>query len=392
MVFGEKAQDVVVDRFCRGGDEQAPAAPQLGQQFGVIDEVLDLDGGIEGDVGECFVQRARQPEGMGGTIEEVRVAEGNMGCPFSDLLPDVCHHHVYRDDTELSLVHRDHRAVPAQVLAAPAALGKPGDAGRSVRQHQVGVAGELWQTTAVRHLERDPAQADDRLALGHCRSSRRIGPESPAKGNQRGLQLPAQHGAHAQSAQQRLIHGGVEPVDAEVGLRGESFDVGQGLHRDAGGGMHAHIKRHQARILQDFGIELLQRKIEAAHRKALALEPGGRLRQGKRLPPQLIGVNEDDLEEASRSKFCHGSDPSSNCRVARKRLARRNPNRKIIIQISGLPPPPCRAALAPPLLGVGVPWGLGLPQRSHRTRAIRHRARRPPGNKPGCRKRPGARP
>ena len=128
---------------------------------------------------------------------------------------------------------------------------------------------------------------------GHRRSIR---PQSLANGQQRELQLPAQHGAHAQSAQQRLVHGGVEPVDAEVGLRGEPPDVGQGLHRDAGGGMHAHIKSHQVRIFQDVGIELLQRKIEASHRKALALQQGSRLRQGKRLPPQFIGIDEDDLE------------------------------------------------------------------------------------------------
>src|SRR5258708_25510594 len=108
-----------------------------------------------------------------------------MGCPFFHLLLDVFHHHVYRDDAELSLVHRDHGAVPAQVLAAPAALGKPGDTGGSVRQHQVGIPGELWQTTAVRHLERDSAPSDDPLALAHWRSGRRsVGPESLAKGNQ----------------------------------------------------------------------------------------------------------------------------------------------------------------------------------------------------------------
>jgi hypothetical protein len=140
MVFGEKTQNFVVHRFHGRGDEQAPAAAQLGQQFGVIDDVLDFDGGIKRDVGECFVQCLRQPEAMGGAVKKVRVAEGNMGCSFSYLLPDVFHHHVCRDDAELSLVHRDYGAVPAQVLAASAALRKPGYPGRSVRQHQVGVA------------------------------------------------------------------------------------------------------------------------------------------------------------------------------------------------------------------------------------------------------------
>ena len=65
MVLGEKAQDAVVHGLHGGGDEQAPAAPQLGQQFGVIDEVLDLDGGIERDAGKRVVQRPRQPQRHG---------------------------------------------------------------------------------------------------------------------------------------------------------------------------------------------------------------------------------------------------------------------------------------------------------------------------------------
>jgi len=77
-------------------------------------------------------------------------------------------------------------------------------------------------------------------------------------------------------------------------LRRDVANARDSFDRNAGGGMHAYIKSHQARSLQDFGVELLQRKIEAGHRKALALQPRGRLRQGKRLPPQLIGVYEDD--------------------------------------------------------------------------------------------------
>ncbi len=238
---------------------------------------------------------------MGGPVEEVRVAEGNMGRAFSDLLPDVFHHHVYRDDAELSPVHRDHGAVPAQVLAAPAAFGKPRYPGRSVGQHQVGVAGELRQAAAVRHLEHDPAEIDDRLALVDLRSGRRsIGPESLAKGNQRGLKLSAQYSSHAQSAKQRL-------------------------HRDARGGVHAHIYGHDARTLQDFRFDLLQRKIEAGHCKALALEPGNRLRQGERLPPQLIGVDEDDLKWVSYFDFgrcSKGAGPGSRLAPACSRRSR----------------------------------------------------------------------
>ena len=66
---------------------------------------------------------------------------------------------------------------------------KPADAGGAVWQHQVGVAREFGQAAAVRHLERDSAQADDRLALGRLRSTFgcrcSICPQSLAKGHQR---------------------------------------------------------------------------------------------------------------------------------------------------------------------------------------------------------------
>ena len=68
-------QDLVIDRFHRRREEEAPAAPQLGQERGVIDEVLDLDGGVERDVRERVVQRPRQPDAVRRTVEEVRIAE-----------------------------------------------------------------------------------------------------------------------------------------------------------------------------------------------------------------------------------------------------------------------------------------------------------------------------
>ena len=71
--------------------------------------------------------------------------------------------------------------------------------------------------------------------------------------------------------------------------------------------MHAHIKRYQARVLEYFRIELLQREIEAGHREACALEPRRRLGQGERLPPQLVGVDEDDLERVGYFDFGRAS-------------------------------------------------------------------------------------
>ena len=308
MVLGQTMQYVVVHRLHGRGDEQAAAAPQLGQQFGVVDQVLDLDGGVERQLGKRVVQRPRQPQAVGGAVEEVRVAKRNVRRPGPYLLVNVLHHHLDRDDAERPLVHRHHRTVAAQVLAAPAALGKACHPGGAVRQHQVGVAGQRRQAAAVRSLERDPVQADHGFALHdrHRRLAHRraMGPQPPGNGQQRRLHFPAQHAAHAQPTQQRLVHRGVEPVHAKVGMRGEPPDVGQGFHGDAGGGMHADIQRHQAGIPEQVGVELLQRKVEAGHRKTLVLEHGGRLGQGERLAPQFVRVDQHDPEWRRASGRC----------------------------------------------------------------------------------------
>jgi hypothetical protein len=70
--------------------------------------------------------------------------------------------------------------------------------------------------------------------------------------------IAAQHGVHAELAQSRLVHRRVEAVDAEVGIRREPPDVGKGLHRDAGGRVHAYVDGDDARIGENLGIELLQ--------------------------------------------------------------------------------------------------------------------------------------
>jgi hypothetical protein len=89
--------------------------------------------------------------------------------------------------------------------------------------------------------------------------------------------------------------------------------------------MHADINTDQARIREAFRIELLERKVEAAHRKAFALQPGGRLCQGKRLPPQLVGIDENDLEWVRYFDFgrcSNGAGPDSRLAPACSRRSR----------------------------------------------------------------------
>jgi len=81
------------------------------------------------------------------------------------------------------------------------------------------MTGSLWGIGAPLALRAVPPSGSEPsfgrpggglIALPPLGDRRSIRPESLANGHQRELQLPAEHGAHAQSAQQRLVHGSVE--------------------------------------------------------------------------------------------------------------------------------------------------------------------------------------
>jgi hypothetical protein len=67
----------VAQRLGRGNGEEAARPRQLGQVRAVAQQVLDLGGDVEGDVGSLGVEPARHGEGVRGAVEEVQVAEGD---------------------------------------------------------------------------------------------------------------------------------------------------------------------------------------------------------------------------------------------------------------------------------------------------------------------------
>jgi hypothetical protein len=62
--------------------------------------------------------------------------------------------------------------------------------------------------------------------------------------------------------------------------------------------MHAEVDRHQPRMPQNLRLELLEREIEPANFVTCALEQRRWLGQGEGLPPQLVGVDENDRERS----------------------------------------------------------------------------------------------
>ena len=76
---------------------------------------------------------------MGGTIEEVGIAEGDVLGAGRDLARDVLQHDVRLHDEEPAAVDRDDRAVAAEMLAAAAGLGVADDARAATGQLDVRV-------------------------------------------------------------------------------------------------------------------------------------------------------------------------------------------------------------------------------------------------------------
>ena len=139
MALVEDLQDTVVDRFDRAGDEETAGVAQRRQVPGVLEQVLDLDDHVVGELREPPVQLLDDAHGVGGTIEEIRIAEGDVLCAGRHLTRDVLQHDVRLHDEEPAAVDRNDRAMAAEMLAAAAGLGVAGDARAATRQLDVRV-------------------------------------------------------------------------------------------------------------------------------------------------------------------------------------------------------------------------------------------------------------
>ena len=75
MVFIEIAQDPIVHRFDGRGDEQAATLAQHRQQHGVVEQVLNFDGGVERQLRKAHVHGLHHLERVSRPVEKIRVAE-----------------------------------------------------------------------------------------------------------------------------------------------------------------------------------------------------------------------------------------------------------------------------------------------------------------------------
>ena len=245
------------------------------------------------------MQRARELERMGRAVQEIGVAERDVARARRDLSADVGHHDVFGDDAKATLVHRHHWTVAAQVLAAAAAFGESGDPLRAIGQDQLRIARERGQPRAIGRDERHLVAAYQRFPL---RRDGAVRAQALREIEQRRLELAAEHGGGATRAQERLVHGGVEAIHAKMGAGREPAHLGQRLDGDPGRGVHADVERDQTRVIELGRVEPLQREVDAFDVEAGAREPRGRRRQRERLATELVGVDQDDLEEPWRAR------------------------------------------------------------------------------------------
>ena len=85
---------------------------------------------------ERFIQTGIGPV----SVRQPRVRDRGDG---ANLLPDVAHHYIHRNHTKLALIHRDHRAVAAQVFTTATAFDKSDNTSGAVSQSQMRVARDL---------------------------------------------------------------------------------------------------------------------------------------------------------------------------------------------------------------------------------------------------------
>src|SRR5271154_3471343 len=82
--------------------------------------MFNLDGDVVGQLRKFAMQRLNNRQRMRGTIEKVRIAEGNVLRPSLNLLANIFQYHVAIDNPKCAVVNRHNRAVTAVMLAAAA--------------------------------------------------------------------------------------------------------------------------------------------------------------------------------------------------------------------------------------------------------------------------------
>jgi len=133
----------------------------------MLQQMLDLDRHVVRDPRVRRVQPIDNAAGVRGAVEEIRIAEGDVPRARCHLVRDVGEDDSLLHDAELAVVDRHNRTVPAQMTAAAARLGVPGERARAVGVLQRGVTIERRQAAPIGDEEFQARDRSARRALHH---------------------------------------------------------------------------------------------------------------------------------------------------------------------------------------------------------------------------------
>jgi hypothetical protein len=88
------------------------------------------------------------------------------------------------------------------------------------------------------------------------------------------FELTTDHGIGTKSPEMVLIHRGVEPKEADMGVLVDLFDSSKHLLCQTGGGMHWDVKPDQVRLTNGLKVEFGCSEILKAYIGSGCLEPG----------------------------------------------------------------------------------------------------------------------
>ena len=283
MSLVELAQHDVAQRFDRRHDERAAGGGEFVQRGAVAQEVRDLRREVVRHAREHGVQRAHQPERMGGPVEKIGVAERDVARAAGDEASDVLEHDVLRDDKEAAVVDGRNGAVQAMVETAAARFDVASqDLGAVLTKS--GVAGERWEGVAIRHWKTLFACGVRRVACG----VRRAGVV-----DQRLFEFPAEHGVGDAVEQVVGVQHGVEAEEGDAAVRIALADAARGAHAEAQRRVHGDGDRDDGGAADLRVVPGLDREVQGVGGESRAGEEGSGPGEAERLVAELVAGDEE---------------------------------------------------------------------------------------------------
>src|SRR5271154_2988407 len=122
-MFFQAREYGIVQRFHGGYDEEATGLSQDGQEIDVFAEMLNLYGGVVGDLRKFAMKGFDNGNGMTDRIEKIGIAKSDMLRPRGYLLANTRQHDFRVNQSKRAVVDGNDGTVAAVMFAAAAGFG-----------------------------------------------------------------------------------------------------------------------------------------------------------------------------------------------------------------------------------------------------------------------------